>query len=139
MIAAKTTSIVHTNAREAGLEVAEELVEQLGRMPQLIIAFASADMDPVQALAGLRAGLPDSRIVGCSSYAEINSHEALSGSLTAMGLCFEGIEFATFAQATGADPFDAGVSFAREVAGFQPNLLILFCDGLAYNSTRLLR
>jgi hypothetical protein len=138
VVSAKTTSIVHTNAREAGLEVAEELVELLGRPPHLVIAFASAEMDPVEALAGLRAGLPDARIVGCSSYAEINSHEVLSGSLTAMGLCFNTIQFRTFAHTTGADPFEAGVSFAREVASFEPNLLILFPDGLAYNSTRLL-
>ncbi len=139
MISAKTTSIVHSDACEAGLEAAEELIEQLGCPPQLVIAFASAEIDPAEALAGLRAGLPEARIVGCSSYAEINSREALSGSLTAMGLCFpEGIEFQTFAHTTGADPFEAGVSFAREVASFDPNLLILFPDGLAYNSTRLL-
>ena len=139
MIDAKTISIVHTDAREAGREAAEELIEQLGRAPQLVIVFASAEIDPVAALAGLREGLPDARIVGCSSYAEINSDEALSGSLTAMGLCFSGIRFQTFAHTTGADPFEAGASFAREVQRFGPNLLILFPDGLAYNSTRLLR
>lgn len=138
MISGKTVSIVHTNAREAGLEVAEELLELLGRPPQLLIAFASTELDPAGALAGLRAGLPDTRIVGCTSYAEINSSEVLSGSLTAMGLCFDGIEFRTFAHTTGTDPFEAGVSFAREVRAFDPNLLLLFPDGLAYNSTRLL-
>lgn len=138
-ITAKTASIVHVDAREAGLEVAEELVEQLGRPPQLLLAFVSAALDPERALAGLREGIPGAHVVGCSSYAEIDSHTALSGSVTAMGLCFEGIEFRTFAHATGHEPFEAGASFARDVASFSPNLLILFSDGLAYNSTRLLR
>lgn len=139
MIHAKTASIVHDNPREAAIEVAEELLEQFGGSPDLIIAFVSTTLDPAQALAGLRETLPNTQVVGCSSYAEINSEEALSGSVTAMGLRFEaGVEFQTFAHTAGEDPFDAGATFASEVAAFDPTMLVVFPDGLAYNSTRLL-
>jgi hypothetical protein len=139
MIHAKTVSLVHHDGFEAGLDIAEELVDQLGAAPELIIAFVSTSLDPARALAGLRQALPGVSVVGCSSYAEINSQEALSGSLTVMGLRFEGIEFQTFSHDASDDPFKAGAAFATAVGGFAPNLLITFLDGLAYNSTRLLR
>lgn len=139
MIHAKTVSIVHHDAYEAGLEAAEELLEQLGEPPQLLLAFVSTSLDPARALAGLREGVPGVSVAGCSSYAEINSHEALSGSLTVMGLRFAGVEFRTFSHTLSDDPHAAGVAFAKTVAHFDPSLLILFPDGLAYNATRLLR
>ena len=139
MINAHTASVVHDDAREAGVEVAEELMERFGEAPELVLAFVSTNLDPAQALAGLSEGLPGARIVGCSSYAEINSEEALSGSVTAMGLRFEGVRFETFVRSDATeDPFAAGAGFAREVERFKPDMLILFPDGLAYNSTRLL-
>ena len=140
MIHARTASIIHDDAHEAGLEVAEELVEALGEPPQLVLTFVSTSLDPHRAIAGLSQGLPGARIVGCSSYAEINSREALSGSLTAMGLRFgASVTFETFVhEDASSEPFAAGVGFAREVARFAPDLLIVFPDGLAYNCTHLL-
>lgn len=133
-------SIVHDDPAEAGLEVAEELLEALGAEPQLLIAFVSTRMDPAPALAALNRELPGAKVVGCSSYAEINSEEALSGSLTVMGLRFEGVAFETFSHTDVASgPFEAGAAFARKVEGFEPTLLMVFPDGLAYNGTRLLQ
>jgi hypothetical protein len=138
MIRAKTASIVHHDPCEAGRELAEELLQQLGGPPALALLFVSTQLDPAKVLAGLRELLPTTRVVGCSSYAEINSSEALSGSATAMGLSFTDIEFQTFMHDGGGEPFAAGARFAESVAAFSPNLLILFPDGLAYNCTQLL-
>ncbi len=139
MIRAKTASIVNTDSYEAGREAVEELLDQLER-PELVIAFVSATLDPARALAGINDGLPAGvEVVGCTSYAEINSEECLSGSVTVMGLRLEGLSFKPFCyRAERAEPHAAGAAFAREVKDFGGDLLIVFPDGLELNSTRLL-
>ena len=81
---------------QIGRDIAAELCELLGRAPELVLMFSAARYDHARVLAGLYERLPTVRVVGCSSFGEINSEEALSGSVTAMGIAAEGTPFATF-------------------------------------------
>lgn len=136
---AATASYFGEDPEQAGRDAAEELLEQLGRAPDLLLVFASARYDHARVLAGLCGRLPQARVVGCSSYAEINSEEAVSGSVTVMGLVTEGREFATFALREAAgDSRTSGRAFAEQVRGFQPDLLVVFPDGMHVNSTQFL-
>ena len=139
MIKATTVSIVHDDSRQAGIEAAEELLDELGGEPELVLLFAGARFNQAEILAGIYSRLSAGvRLVGCSSYGEINSEEALVNSVTAMGLRFDGVTFQTFKIAGGGDSFGRGKAFAAEVKAFEPNLLIVFPDGLGMNSTQFL-
>jgi hypothetical protein len=137
MIRAVTASILHEDSMTAGREAAAELLDQLGRQPDLVLAFASVAYDPQAVLDGLYARLdPGVPLVGCSSYAEINSDEALSRSVTVMGLVLEGIEVRTYrAAVTGGDSRGLGRRLGAEIAAFGPDLVITFPDGVHVNST----
>lgn len=140
MIHAATVSIVHDNARLAGQEAAQELLLELGAEPEAVLLFASARYDQGEVLAGFAGELPAStRIVGCSSYAEINSEEALTGSVTAMGLRLGSVAFETFKlDGADGDSLAAGRVFGAQVKAFEPDLLLLFPDGLKMNGTQFL-
>ncbi|MCC6557740.1 MAG: FIST C-terminal domain-containing protein [Polyangiaceae bacterium] len=139
MIRAATVSIVHDDARTAGRQAAQELVLELGGPPDAVVLFASARYAQAEVLAGLSGELPAStRIVGCSSYAEINAEEALTGSVTAMGLALQGIDCEAFKVGGGAESFAAGRELGAQVKAFGASLLLLFPDGLKMNGTRFL-
>jgi hypothetical protein len=136
---AKTVSIIHDDSLLAGKELARELLDELGRPPHLVLLFAWAKYDQARLLEGLYAELPaTTRLVGCSSYGEINSEEAVAGTATAMGLIFEGIAFETFAVEGGRDGFSVGKTLGEQVQAFAPTLLMVFPDGLRMNSTQFL-
>ena len=82
-----SVSIVHDDAYSAGQEAAQELRDGMGSAPELVMFFFSADFDAAQVTAGLRSELPAStQVVGCSSYAEVGQDEALTHSVTALGM-----------------------------------------------------
>ncbi|MGK3960736.1 FIST signal transduction protein [Sorangium sp. So ce118] len=141
MIEATTVSIVHDDAREAGRLAALELLDRLRRSPDLVILFVPANLDGKQVLEGLWSRLPaGTQLAGCSAAGEINSEEVLSGSITAMGLCSQDVEFKTFkVEGVGADSREAGRALAAQVRAFDPALLLLFPDGLQTNATQLLQ
>lgn len=140
MIKAATVSIVHDDSTTAGRETAEELLSELGAEPDLVLLFASANYDPACVLAGLTSRLSDRvKLAGCSSYAEINSEEALTHSVTAMGLKLDGVEYRTFKlDDVGTDSKAAGRAFASQIKDFEPSLLIIFPDGLKMEATPFL-
>lgn len=127
---AATVSIVHTDALVAGREVAEELTLELDGPPEAVLLFVSSRHDPGQVLAGLRSRLPAKVVVaGCSSFAEINTDEGLTSSVTALGL--RGIECAAFkVDRLLPDSRQAGRALAEEVRAFGPSLLVTFPDGI---------
>lgn len=139
MLHAATVSIVNEDSFAAGEEVAIELKEELQRTPELILLFTSAKYDHASVLNGIYSKLPNVTLVGCSSYAEINSEEALTHSVTAMGIQLDGISYKTFRMdEVGADSFEAGRAFGENIRAFQPTLLIIFTDGMQCNATRFL-
>lgn len=139
MIRAKTVSIVSDDAFSAGQECATELQEDLGSAPELMILFSASKYNHSQVLDGIYSVLPNVQLAGCSSYAEINSEEGLTHSVTAMGLKLDQIEFKIFQiEDVKEDSHSAGRDFGAEVLGFEPNLLIVFPDGLRCNGTQFL-
>lgn len=139
MLRAITVSIVSDNANAAGRECATELLEQLNGEPDLILLFTAANYDHTEVLAGIYSVLPRVQLSGCSSYAEINSEEGLTHSVTAMGIKFEKIEFKIFQiDDVAGDSHGAGRAFGADVKAFDPTMLIVFPDGLRCNGTQFL-
>lgn len=141
MIRAATASILHDDPFSAGREAAAEVLDQLGAQPDLVLAFVTAAADPAAALAGMwsrfEAGV---QLAGCSSYAEINSDEPLSRSVTIMGLSLGGIEAKVFrAPIVDGDSFALGARLGEEIAAFGPGVVITFPDGVHVNSSPYLR
>lgn len=136
---AATVSFFGDDSQQVGRDVAADLLDRLGGAPDLVIMFSSARYDHARVLAGVYEQLPAVRVVGCSSYGEINSEEGLSGSVTAMGIVTEGREFATFTLPDIAgDSRAGGRALAEQVRQFAPDLLIVFPDGMRVNSTQFL-
>jgi hypothetical protein len=132
-------SIVHPDPSRAGADVAQELLDELGRAPDLVLLFASAALAPQAVLDGFYSVMPAAvRLIGCSSYAEINSEEALTHSVTAMGFRLGPVE----ARVVRGEPGPGravGAAMAAELADFGPSLLLVLPDVLTVNVAHLLR
>ena len=93
MLRAASVSCSGDNSRAVGKDLGSELLDALGGDPDVVLLFAATRFDSAELLDGLFMRLSqETRVVGCTSCAEINSEEALSGSATAMGLCLDGVE-----------------------------------------------
>lgn len=136
---AATVSIVHSDAMAAGREAADDLLAELGCAPQSVLLFVSSQLDPSRVLAGFTSRLPaDVAIAGCSSFAEINSEEGLTSSVTAMGLA--GARCASFkVDSLLPDSRKAGRALAEQAKAFEPSLLITFPDGILGNPADYVR
>ena len=136
---AATVSIVHSDATAAGREAADDLLAELGCAPQSVLLFVSSQLDPSRVLAGFTSRLPaDVAIAGCSSFAEINSEEGLTSSVTAMGLA--GARCASFkVDSLLPDSRRAGRALAEQAKAFEPSLLITFPDGILGNPADYVR
>lgn len=141
MLEAVTASITHDDAHQAGRDVAAELLEGLGGQPDLVLLFAAAEYDPRRLLDGLYSKLaPAVQLVGCSSYSEISGREALSGSVTAMGLRTGGLGFRTLrAEHDRKDSYAIGRSIGEQARECGAELLVALPDGIYLNSTTFLR
>jgi hypothetical protein len=141
MLQGATVSFVHDDARQAGIDTGEELIQRLGRQPDLVFLFVSTKYDVHEVLAGLRETLDSAvQLIGCSSYAEINEEEALTQSVTAMGLVLGEIACKTVSvDDSSAGSHAVGEALAKQLGDFAPNLLVVFPDGITLNSTPLLQ
>lgn len=141
MLQGATVSIVHDDSRQAGVDAGMELVDRLGRQPDLVLLFVSTTYDMQAVLEGLREQFdPAVKLVGCSSYAEINEEEALTASVTAMGLVLGNLQCMTVCvEDASAGSHAVGEALARQVKDFEPNLFIVLPDGITLNSTPLLQ
>ena len=140
---AQSATIVHEDPYQAGRQTAAELLAQLGRAPDVVLAFVSSRHAPELALEGLWSLLPPTtRLLGCSSFAEIGTEEAIMGSVTAMGIVFDRVQWAMFkldpAEVRGSSTA-AGHALGEQLRGFDPKLVVLLPDGLAVNTTKLVR
>ncbi|HMY16348.1 MAG TPA: FIST N-terminal domain-containing protein [Polyangium sp.] len=141
MLQGATVSIVHDDSRQAGVDAGLELIDRLGRQPDLVLLFVSTKYDVSAVLAGLYEEFsPDVKLVGCSSYAEINNEEALTESVTAMGLVLGKVQcLPVMVEDAAAGSFGVGEALARQIKDFEPNLFILLPDGITLNSTPILQ
>jgi hypothetical protein len=137
---AVTVSIVHPDPSRAGADVAQELLDELGRAPDLVLLFASAALAPQAVLDGFYSVMPAAvRLIGCSSYAEINSEEALTHSVTAMGFQPRAGRGARSCAARRGRGRAVGAAMAAALADFGPSLLLVLPDVLTVNVAHLLR
>lgn len=137
---AQTVSIVHEDPYMAGRDTASELLAQLGAPPDLVLVFATSRHEPARVLEGLWSRLPAStRLLGCSSFAEIGDRDALSGSVTAMGIDFDRVEWELFKLDAVGESSEAGKVLGERVRGFDPKLVVVLPDGMAVNSAKLVR
>ena len=77
-------------------------------------------------------------MIGCSTFAEIGQDEPMDGSVTVMGVCFEGIPWSVHRLDTvGESSRDAGRRLAEEMKASDPHLVVLLPDGVAANTMKL--
>ncbi len=137
---AASVSCFGEDSKLVGRDLGTELLDALGRAPDVVLLFCAVRYDAAEVIAGLYQRLaPETRVVGCSSCAEINSAEAVAGSVTAMGICLGDLS-ATIARASdpGNDSHAVGRALGAELAGAPPDLVLLFVDGTVLNSTPVL-
>jgi hypothetical protein len=136
---ARTVSINHDNSYQAGRQAALELVEELAA-PDLVMMFANSRHDAQGVLDGVWSVLSEpTRLIGCSSYAEIGAEDAAIGSVTLMGIEFGKVEWQLFSlDAIGESSTDAGRRFAMQMQDFGPRLVVMLPD-LVANSIQLVR
>lgn len=140
MFSAVTVSVVHPDPQQAGREVAEELHEQLGAAPDLVLLFAATRYAGSALLSGLYSLLPAAtQVIGCSSYAQINSEGGLVDSVTALGMRLGPLTAHTaVVEDAATDCRAAGRALGEKLKAAEPSLVIVLPDGLHLNSTRLL-
>lgn len=132
MIHAVTVSSFHEDSRRAGREVADELLDQLGASPDVVLLFVAAHHAYDQVLAGVYQRLSARvALIGASTAGEINSEEAASGTVTAMGLRLDGFGFETFRlDPPEGSPREAAREMgARMMKSAAPNLVLVIPDG----------
>lgn len=140
MLHAYTASITHDDSWAAGRDLAAELLDGLDGQPDVVLLFSAFSYEPQRLLDGLYSKLgADVQLVGCTSYGEINGREALSGSVTAMGLRTGGLP-ARALRATHDrwDSFAIGRELGEQARDCGAALLILLVDGIRLNSTPVL-
>lgn len=139
MFKAVTASIVNPDPFQAGADVAQELLDELGQAPDVVLMFISAAVEPQAVLGGFYSVMPATvRLVGCSSFAEINNEEALTHSVTAMGMRLGPLELRVIRGEPG--PGQAiGEAIAAELKDFEPTLLIVLPDVLTIKIGPLLQ
>jgi hypothetical protein len=135
---AATASIVHEDAYRAGRETAAELLDQLGGPPDVVIVFATSRHAPEKVLEGLWSRLPArTRLIGCSSFAEISADDALAGSVTAMALQLHRVDAALFkVDRVEGSSLEAGRALGERLRRFDPALVILLIDPLIASRAR---
>lgn len=140
MLSATTASITHDDAFEAGRDLAAELLDGLGARPDVVLLFASSTYDPDRLLAGLHRRLdPAVRLVGCTGFAEINSDEALAGSVTALALRSDDLEaHALCATLAAGDSVAVGRALGRQAWACDASALLLLVDGVHLDSAAVL-
>lgn len=116
------------------------MLSELGRTPDLVIAFVSGHLDVEAAVAGLRSRLPDGTpLVGCTSDVEIDTNGATRGTVAVLGMSLEGITARVFhVPAAAGDKHAVGRAVAAVLGETKPRVVIAFPDVLEGNATGFL-
>jgi hypothetical protein len=141
MLQAVSASIVPEEPQAGGREIADELLDALGASPDLVLLFVSGEHPTAPVVAGARSRLgAQVPLIGCSSFAEIGPDEAMTRSVTAVGLRSRTIRFepALVRDASG-DSYAAGRELGQSLAVAQPRVVLVFPDGLRVNNSQLAR
>jgi|GEM_PF-4330317 len=135
-----TVSIVHEDGHEAAKEAAIELMDQLGRAPDVVLVFYSAEYSEEAVAAGFWTEFPrTTTLVGCSAVAELGPDGALTHSVSALGMCLSGFRARALSIEGGSDGYAAGRALVAPLGEKRPDLIILLPDVLTLNATQVLR
>lgn len=136
-----SVSSVDDDGAIAAADAARELCRELGGIPDWVLCFFSAELQPAAVLRGLAQKLPESvPLVGCSSYAEIDSNEAMTRSVVLLGARDSGLVAHPVAlPVAGRSSFDLGLALGQKLRPLNPSLIVLLPDVLTVNATEVLR
>ena len=137
-IRAAVAAVVVDDAEQAAHDAAEQMLDELGNEPDLVLVFAAGQFAPDKVLAGLLSRLsPRTQLVGCSSDTEVDSRGALRHSVEVVGLSLNGIEARTFQVPSGENE-SRGRAAASMLGSAEPNAIVALPDVLESNGTRFL-
>lgn len=130
--------------RKAGVQAASEALEALnGRQPDVLIVFSTAGYDQRDLLSGVRDVAPDVALTGCSGEGVITREGSQEGShaVAVLALASEDLETTTLGVEGMAENSEkAGRELADQIleqGPADPELIVIFPDGLTVNTTKL--
>ncbi|GAB5560808.1 MAG: FIST N-terminal domain-containing protein [Synoicihabitans sp.] len=107
---------------------------------QLVFLFGAGNLLRDEAVrSALRGGVPQARIVGCSTAGEILGSTVGDGGVVALAITFGSTQVRCAKREVGAaeDSYDVGLALSQELAGEGLRHVILLSNGLKVNGTRL--
>jgi hypothetical protein len=138
-------SVSHTDAYEAAIGAVQTAIAGLaGASPNVILLFASSQLDPHRVYEAAKQAAPTATIAGATTAGEISTQGvSAQPSVVAMALASDTIHFAG-AHAAGlkADSHAAGKVMAHELRsklGEALSLVTMFPDGLSGNGSSVVR
>lgn len=135
---AATAAVVLDDPEQAAHDATEQMLDQLGKQPDLVLVFAAGEFAPARVLAGLKSRLsPQTKVVGCSSDTEVDSRGAVRHSVSVLGLALDGIEARTFQVASGENQ-SRGKIAASLLGPGEPSVIVALPDVLQSNGTQFL-
>lgn len=120
----------------------QELTPQTTLQPNIAFVFASSSFDHAAVLAGVKSVVGDAvQIVGASTAGEITKNgPTMRDSVAIMVLASDTLECqSAIATNLSADSTAAGSNLAAQLQAHNPQLLMMFADGLKGNGSAVLR
>jgi hypothetical protein len=137
-IRAASAAVGLDDAEQSAHDAAEQMLDQLGTNPDVVLVFTAAKFAPDQVLKGLWSRLsPRTKLVGCTSDVEVDARGAIRRSVSVTGLALSGIEARTFQVASGENE-SRGKAAASALGPDEPSAIVAFPDVLESNGTRFL-
>lgn len=137
-IRAEVAAVILDDPEQAAHDAAEQMLDNLGTDPDLVLVFSGGHFAPDRVLAGLWSRLsPRTQVVGCSSDTEVDSSGAIRHAVEVVGLSLNGIEARTF-QVTSGENESRGKAAAELLGRDVPSAIVAFPDVLESNGTRFL-
>jgi hypothetical protein len=132
------TSASH-DPQAAGAAAAREAVGEQREPPALVLVFATAGHDQAALIAGVTSVTGDAPLSGCSGAGVISQRGSDEGSHAVSVLALGGVAARTVrATNVSADARAAARQLAEQLRPFEPDLVLLFPDGLRLDSASFL-
>lgn len=139
LLQAATAAVVLEDPEQAAQDATEQMLDQLGKQPDLVMVFAAGEFAPERVLSGLKSRLsPRTSVVGCSSDTEVDSRGALRHSVSVLGLSLDGIEARTFQVSSGEENESRGKAAASLLGPGEPSVIVALPDVVESNGTQFL-
>lgn len=131
-----------SNPFQAGVEAVKKALDQVQGEAKIIFVFINSNLDQERVLEGITSLAKEAKVVGVSSMAEIGEGEVSKGSVVAMAISGDNIDFICqkekISQEIGG--FELGKSVAEKIkkeSKGKLQFLLLFASGLAENIEKI--